>query len=109
MPLVFKDSLSLAAAANTNLTISGSMGGTGYVAIPGPGTVTLSYSNNTYPGGTAISGGTLSLGPMGSSLNINGTTNSSDVGLGTVTVNAGGTLIGDTGALGIGWVPWRPR
>ncbi len=61
----------------------------------GPGTLVITSSNNTYTGGTTVSGGTLLINPGGA---LNSTT--SWVGSGTVTINAGATLDAYTNSFG---------
>ncbi len=67
----------------------------------GAGVLTINGTNNTYNGGTIVNSGTLNVGPGvstgGYGLNYSG------VGFGTVTVNAGGTLVGQAEALGYGY------
>jgi autotransporter-associated beta strand protein len=73
------------------ITGSGSIGGTGGVALLNSGSLTLAV-NNTYSGGTSVSGT--------SQLNINngGSASGSAVGTGTLTLNAGATLDNTSGS-----------
>jgi autotransporter-associated beta strand protein len=79
--------------AASNYTASGIISGTGSVIKSGANTVTLSGSN-TYSGGTTINGGVLQ------------TQNTSALGSGGVTLNAGGALA-PVGQLNIGTLAWN--
>ena len=64
----------------------------GTLGTPNSGTLTINSTNNSYTGGTVVNSGTLYLGPGGS---LATAFSYSNVGMGMVTVNAGGTLVGD--------------
>ena len=51
------NTLSVAGGGGNNLTLNGVISGNGSLAVAGPGTVTLNGANNTYAGGTVLSGG----------------------------------------------------
>lgn len=54
-----------AAPADTGLTVSGQISGTGPLIKTGPGALVLSNSANTYSGGTLVNGGLLSVSDAG--------------------------------------------
>ncbi len=87
--------------ASQNATINSQITGTGAVATAGAGVLAINGTSNTYSGGTIVNSGTLSLGQGGNTTG--GGTSYSNVGLGMVTVNAGGTLIGQAYATGRGY------
>ncbi len=87
--------------ANQNATINSQITGTGVLVVAGAGVLTINGTNNTYNGGTVVNSGTLSVGPGVS--NGGPGVNYSGLGFGTVTVNAGGTLVGQAEALGYGY------
>ncbi len=99
-PMTLNDNLNFSANPGAGLTISGSVSGAGAVTVGGSGTLTITGTNNTYAGGTTVNSGTLYVTAGSSDGN---SANISNVGLGMVTVNAGGTLIGQAEALGFGY------
>jgi len=98
----------LATAAGTQLTVNGAIGGSGALSKSEDGTAILT-ANNSYTGGTTISGGTLQLGNGGSSGGITGdvlnngtlnfnradsvTFNGAISGSGALNQNGGGTTV----------------
>lgn len=94
--------------AATNLTLSGSIGGTGGLTKVGSGSLTLSNSANNYTGATVVAGGVLAYGASNvigtGAVTVHGPTavlalgaNSDSVG--TVTVDNGGSITGSGGSL----------
>ena len=62
------------------------------MTVGGSGTLVITGTNNTYSGGTVVNSGTLFVTAGASDGN---SANISNVGMGMVTVNPGGTLIGE--------------
>ncbi len=75
-------------------------GSSGTLVMNGNSVLTINNTNNIYTGGTIVQSGTLSVGPGASDGN---SANISNVGLGLVTVEAGGTLMGQNKAMGFGY------
>ena len=92
---------SLAAAANSTLSISGQIAGSGGFTKVDYGTLSLSATSNSYTGSTTITTGTLQIGAAGvipdaSAIILNGgtlrTNGAFSETMGTLTVNAGSFL-----------------
>ena len=91
----------LAFSLSGTATISQPITGFGSLVQMGPGVLVITGTDNRYTGGTTVDAGTLTVTTGGPN---NGNTFSySNVGLGLVTVNPGATLIGQSGALGVGY------
>ncbi len=103
-PVTLSGAVNVSGDTNSLLTFSGNIDGNGPLMIGGSGTVSLNGTNSTYGGGTIVNGGTLSLGPgyVGGWSGVGKL-----VGTGPVTVNAGGTLIGQNVSLGMGYSGWN--
>ncbi len=77
----------LALAANsTSTTLNGTISGTGGINKSGTGVLTLGNANNSYSGGTTISGGTLSQSSLPSAAG------NSVIGTGNLSLDTGGML-----------------
>ena len=63
VPVTLSGAVNVSGDTNSNLTFSNNIGGNGPLMVSGSGTVTLNGTNSTYTGGTAVNGGTLSVGP----------------------------------------------
>lgn len=96
-----------AVAANSSLTASGELGGSGALVKSGSGTLNLTGNSNTYSGGTTVAGGTLGfsgLGSLGSgNIAIDGGTlrynsgNTDDISARTVTIGTSGATFDTNG------------
>ena len=82
---------------SANMTLGGAITGTGALTNTGSGVLSLTNANgNTFSGGLTINTGTVYVGA--------GSSGNSSLGIGDVTVNAGGTLIATNGD-GLGYNP----